>query len=65
MSLYHTHLPKLEKFGYIKWNEAEKTIQRGPQWEEIEPLLELIHSHLCELPPFLQGKPPDRNGTKC
>ncbi|WP_144900830.1 ArsR family transcriptional regulator [Halobellus captivus] len=63
--LYHAHLPKLEESGYITWNEAEKTIQRGSRWEEIEPLLELIYSHLYELPPFLQGTRSDKNGMKC
>ncbi|WP_144920667.1 DUF7344 domain-containing protein [Halorubrum salsamenti] len=63
--LYHSHLPKLEAAGYINWNEAEKTIQKGPQWEEIEPLLELIYTHLYELPPFLQGKPSDNTETQC
>lgn len=63
--LYHSHLPKLEGAGYIEWNKAEKTIQRGPRWDEIEPLLELIHSHLYELPRFLQGRPSNRDGPKC
>lgn len=63
--LYHAHLPTLEESGYITWNEAEKTIQKGPRWDEIEPLLELIYSHLSELPPFLQGIQSDMNGTKC
>lgn len=64
ISLNHAHLPKLEEDGYITWNESAKTITKGPRWEEIEPLLELIHSNLYELPPFLQGRPSSRNGTK-
>jgi hypothetical protein len=63
--LQHVHLPKLEEYGYVTWNEAEKTIQIGPRWDEIEPLLDLIHSHLCELPSFLQGKPSNSTGKKC
>jgi hypothetical protein len=63
--LYHIHLPKLDEFGYITWNEANKTIQKGPRWEEIEPLLELISTHLSELPPILQGKPSGGNETEC
>lgn len=63
LRFYHVHLPKLEEFGYIRWNEPEKTIQKGPLWDEIEPLLELIYTHLSELPPFLQGKPLTRNGV--
>lgn len=62
--LYHVHLPLLEESGYVEWNEAERTIQRGPRWEEIEPLLELIDSNLGELPPDLQGKPIEGYETK-
>ncbi|MDZ5812632.1 hypothetical protein U4E84_14890 [Halorubrum sp. AD140] len=62
--LYHTHLPKLEECGYIEWYRAEKTIRTGPRWEEIEPLLELLSSHLDELPPFLRGKPSGDDGDE-
>ncbi|WP_425601399.1 DUF7344 domain-containing protein [Halobaculum magnesiiphilum] len=65
IELYHVHLPKLETVGYIEWNEAERTIRNGPRWKEVEPLLELVHSHLCDLPPFLQGKPAGERGTEC
>lgn len=61
--LYHVHLPKLAEHGYITWNRAEETIRRGPRWDEIEPLLDLVHSHLSELPPFLQGKPSGGTGS--
>ena len=44
--LYHCHLPKLEAAGYIEWDEAEQTVRKGPRWDKIEPLLDLIHSHL-------------------
>ena len=59
LELYHVHFPKLEEFGYINWNEAEKTIQKGYRWGEIEPVLELIHTHSSDLPVFFKGKPPD------
>lgn len=65
IELYHVHLPKLEMAGYIDWNEAQKTIRKGPRWDEVEPLLELIYTHLCDLPPFLQGKPTGESGTNC
>jgi hypothetical protein len=64
VELYHTHLPKLEGAGYVDWNEAEKTVQRGSRWDEIEPILELIYSHLCGLPLTLQGKPPSQSGMQ-
>lgn len=64
-ALYHSHLPKLEAFGYVEWNEAEETIRTGPRWKEIEPLLDLIHSHLYELPPSLRGNLSDSTETQC
>lgn len=57
IELHHVHLPKLEREGYIRWNKDEKTITTGPKWDNIEPLLEVIYSHLNELPPFLRGTP--------
>lgn len=56
LQLYHIHLPKLESFGYINWNKIEQTIQKGPRWDEVEPFLDLIYTHLNELPSYLQGK---------
>lgn len=52
--LYHAHLPKLAGAGYIEWDEDERTIRRGPNFDEIAPLLRLMHDHRDELP---QGWP--------
>jgi hypothetical protein len=49
--LYHVHLPKLEKKGYVRWKRDEHTITKGPDWDQIEPLLRVIYNHLNELPP--------------
>lgn len=51
IQLRHTHLPKLVKAGYITWNEDTREISKGPNFEEIEPLLELMETHADELPP--------------
>lgn len=48
--LYHVHLPKLSESGYIEWDQDEWTIRRGPNFEEIAPLLRLMHDHQDELP---------------
>lgn len=48
--LYHNHLPKLAERGYITWDEEAGEIERGPNWEEIEPLLELFCEHEAEFP---------------
>lgn len=41
-ALYHTHLPKLVDYGFIRWNENTHEIRRGPQFGEIRPLLEVV-----------------------
>ena len=48
--LVHVHLPKLADRGYISWNREDNTISKGPNWDEIAPLLELIDAHRDELP---------------
>jgi hypothetical protein len=48
--LVHVHLPKLADRGYISWNREENTISKGPNWDDIAPLLELIDTHRDELP---------------
>jgi hypothetical protein len=48
--LYHTHLPQLADAGFIEWDRDSGTITRGPRFEEVEPLLRLMHDHQDELP---------------
>jgi hypothetical protein len=50
MKLIHTHLPKLADAGYIEWDRETGTISKGPNFDEIEPLLELLETHADELP---------------
>lgn len=48
--LVHNHLPMLEDEGYIKWDKDDNKITKGPNWDEIEPLIELLDEHRDELP---------------
>ena len=48
--MYHRHLPKLEAAGYIGWDQDRHEIVKGPKFNEIRPLLELIHANRDELP---------------
>jgi len=50
VELRHVHLPKLEDEGYIQWNTDTGEISKGPNWDEIAPLLELMYTHRDELP---------------
>jgi predicted transcriptional regulator len=49
-SLYHNHLPKLEREGFIRWDRDEHVIEKGPRFSDIQPMLELLDDHPEELP---------------
>ncbi|MBZ6494955.1 transcriptional regulator [Haloterrigena longa] len=46
----HTHLPLLEDYGFINWDRDTHEVTKGPQFDEIRPLLELMVNHRDELP---------------
>lgn len=50
ISMRHTHLPKLDEMGFIEWDQASDECSKGPEWEEITPLLQLMYDHRDELP---------------
>jgi hypothetical protein len=45
------HLPKLEEAGYIEWDRDTGEISKGPRFDQIKPLLNIIENHADELPP--------------
>ncbi|EMA70633.1 hypothetical protein C461_00052 [Halorubrum aidingense JCM 13560] len=50
IQLRHLHFPKLADAGYIEWDDSVDIVRRGPMFDEIEPLLGLLHDHQDELP---------------
>jgi predicted transcriptional regulator len=48
--LYHMHLPRLEEAGFIDWDRDTHEVVKGPRFDEIRPLLELMQAHADELP---------------
>lgn len=42
IDLYYNHLPKLDDMGFIEWDPERDTVDRGPRFEEVQPLLELL-----------------------
>ena len=46
----YDHLPHLDRAGFIEWDRDADTIIRGPNFEAVRPLIELIHDHREELP---------------
>lgn len=51
VTMNHVHLPKLVDYGFIHWDEESHEVRKGPNFDEIEPLLELLDDHEDELPP--------------
>jgi len=49
-SLYHVHLPSLDDANVIEWDRATGTVRRGPRYDEIEPVVELLIEHRDVLP---------------
>lgn len=50
IAMEHLHLPKLTEYGFVEWNEDSHEVSRGPNFDEISPLLELLDDHEDELP---------------
>jgi hypothetical protein len=48
--LYHSHLPRLEEVGFIRWNRDTHEVVKGPRFDEIRPILELMRNHADEFP---------------
>jgi len=50
MQLHHRHLPKLHQAGVIEWDRNTGTVSRGPQFEDIEPVLCLLAANSGRFP---------------
>lgn len=43
--LYHTHLPKLDDYGLVDWDEDTQEVSKGPNFGQARPFLELLDEH--------------------
>lgn len=50
LDFQHFHLPELEEKGFVDYDRDTHTVTKGPDFEEIKPVLELIDEHRDELP---------------
>ena len=48
--LFHSHLPRLVEEGFVEWEPDDGTIRRGPAFDEIAPLLDVLVDHAGDLP---------------
>ncbi|WP_255169614.1 hypothetical protein [Natrononativus amylolyticus] len=42
---HHIHLPKLADKGFIEWTSGTDRVERGAQFDDIRPALELLAAH--------------------
>ncbi|MFC4438841.1 MULTISPECIES: helix-turn-helix domain-containing protein [Natrialbaceae] len=50
IQMVHRHLPKLEDAGFIIWDRETNEVRKGPRFDEIRALLQLMRDHTDELP---------------
>lgn len=50
LKLVHAHLPKLRDSGAIEWDESTDEVRRGPRFEAVRPLVELLDENAADLP---------------
>lgn len=48
--LRHNHLPVLADAGYVRWEREPFCVQRGPYFEEVETIFDLIHESIDQFP---------------
>lgn len=42
LRFHHVHLPKLADFGYVTWDQSSGTVQPGPAFDDLRPLLAAV-----------------------
>lgn len=50
LSMHHVHLPKLEGLGLVDVDRQQRSVTAGPNFGEIQPLLELLADNRSQLP---------------
>jgi len=50
IELHHNHLPRLAAAGYLEWNRLDDTVTRGPNFETIVPMIEVLTEYDDRLP---------------
>lgn len=50
LSMRHSHLPKLEDHGFVDTGPDRRSVRRGPRFDEIRPLIELLDANSDRLP---------------
>lgn len=51
--LYHVHLPMLEEMGFVIAESEPMVAARGPQFGQVAPVIDALHSEATSLPESL------------
>lgn len=49
VAMYHVHVPKLAALGLVEVDESGSRVRRGPRFDDIVPLLELLDANRTQL----------------
>ncbi|RKD85930.1 DUF7344 domain-containing protein [Halopiger aswanensis] len=52
IEMYHHHLPKLEREGFIKWEREHDQVRKGPEFDRIEKLFDRLTEDKNDEPVF-------------
>ena len=58
VQLYHVHLPMLVEYGFIAWQRDVNVVTKGPNFEDLEPLLYLLDADRVDPPGWEIAVPP-------
>lgn len=50
VQLHHQHLPLLEASDFVEWQRDPFRAYRGPRFEEVETVLEVLYANAGEIP---------------
>lgn len=50
IKLRHVHLPKLNAAGFVEWDVDAGTVEQGPNFPQIEPVVRLLNEYTMEFP---------------
>lgn len=50
LRLRHNHLPRLAEAGYVRWESDPFVVRRGPNFDEVEPALQMFLNAVDDFP---------------
>ena len=57
VELHHVDLPKLVEHGYVDWTPGDRVVWRGPRFDELRPVLELLADEREPSVPTVEMRP--------